>query len=223
MGPGAVGAKRTVTEQEVEGASIIVLQPLVTIANTVEPTMLAVTGPVVDCPELLTVKVATWLTVPCSTPRKSNDGTFGVRTPGVSPMPERLAVVMPPAVALTVSVAAFAPIDVGAKRTRIMQLPLPGMAAVQPLPPAGIENCALSAPPMVTLGTELGMSPSFVDLERDGGARTNRHGVEVVRGGRQPQRGICQRRPQELGRRRPPPNSVSESVASFVPGVVGTN
>ena len=60
MGPGAVGAKRTVTEQEVEGASIIVLQPLVTIANTVEPTMLAVTGPVVDCPELLTVKVAGW-------------------------------------------------------------------------------------------------------------------------------------------------------------------
>ena len=94
-----------------------------------------------------------------------------MRTPGESPVPERLAVVVPPAVALTVSVAVLGPIDVGAKRTLIVQLPLPGMAAVQPLPPAGIENCATSAPPSVTLGTELGTSPSFDDLERDGGVR----------------------------------------------------
>ena len=89
MGPGAVGAKRTVTEHDVPGASIIMLQPLVTIANTAEPTMLAVIAPVVDCPELVTVNVATGLTVPCSMPRKSNDGRFGERTPWESPVPAR--------------------------------------------------------------------------------------------------------------------------------------
>src|SRR2546430_3651405 len=46
------------------------------------------------CPELVTVKVASELTVPCSTPRKSNDGRFAERTPGEIPVPRMLAMVI---------------------------------------------------------------------------------------------------------------------------------
>src|SRR4051812_48199203 len=73
-GPGAAGSKRTVSEHELAGARLMVLQRLETMVNTAEPTMRALTGPVVVWPVLVRVKVATGLTVFCSTPLKSNEG-----------------------------------------------------------------------------------------------------------------------------------------------------
>src|SRR6266568_1543639 len=97
---------------------------LVTIVNTPEPTMVAVIGPVVDWPLLVTVKVATGLAVFCSTPWKSNDDTFSASWAGGIPVPASDAVALTLAPALRVSVAALAPMDVGAKRTDSVQLDL---------------------------------------------------------------------------------------------------
>src|SRR4051794_6160701 len=103
--------------------------------NTAEPTMRALTGPVVVCPVLVRVKVATELTVFCSTPLKSNEVRFNDRAPAVIPVPARVAMAVPPVVApaLTVTVPLLRPTLVGAKRTDSVQLPLAGIAAVQPL------------------------------------------------------------------------------------------
>src|SRR4029079_17521438 len=125
-GPGAAGSKRTVSEQEFAGASVIWLQRLETMVNTADPTMRAVTGPVVVWPVLVRLKVATGLTVFCSTPWKSNDVRFSIRTPGVIPVPARVAVDVPPAVALTVRVAFLRPGAGGEDRAGRSHAPITG-------------------------------------------------------------------------------------------------
>src|SRR5689334_13535597 len=84
-----------------------------------------------------------------------------MRLLGAMPVPASAAVRVPPGLALTLSDADLAPMVVGEKRTVIMQLAPPAMAAVQPFIPVGIENCAASAPVMVTTGAPVATPPGF--------------------------------------------------------------
>ncbi len=97
------------------------------------------------------------------------------------------------------------------------------MTAVQPLPPVGIENCAASVPPIVTVGSELATSPSFKTWNWMVWGVLTVTALKLLVPGESRSEGLDRQIPETWAVAVPPPISVSESVASFDPGMVGTN
>ena len=124
---GAVGEKLTTMVQNAAGANVTLgLQPLLLIENELKLTPLI---PVVSLwevvpPVLVTVNV-TVVGVPATTatfPKFAGGGAVILKAAGVAPVPLKLALTVPPGVAETSSVVAFAPALFGVKLTEMVQV-----------------------------------------------------------------------------------------------------
>ncbi|HZL19645.1 MAG TPA: hypothetical protein VFG23_18065 [Polyangia bacterium] len=137
VGPTLVGAKVTpIIQLALEpppAPRASPLQPSLAIVNPEAALMEVASALVAAPPVLVTVKTCGLPDVPTRT--GSNDWLLGVTVmaPGLTPLPCKVAVTVPPAEAVTTRLAVLAPAVVGAKRT-VMRQSLPtAIAAVHPL------------------------------------------------------------------------------------------
>jgi hypothetical protein len=159
FGPELAGAKVTAIVQVAAAASDRSLHPSAPFTNSVDPAMLAVSTPVGVPPVLVTVNVVGLLCVPCNTEPKAWVGGAIVSAPGATASPCRLAFAAPPSMAVTLSLAPWAPVVVGVNLTVTMQSPPAAMAPVHVL--AEMENEAAYVPSSATAGTLVGCPPVF--------------------------------------------------------------
>src|SRR5205085_1837104 len=119
------------------------------------------TAPLVTPPVLETVKIVPELVVPTPTvPKSDGVGVIGeiASAAGVAPVPESAAIAAPPGDALAVSVAVFAPVEVGPNTTAMVHEP--PAASVTPLQVSELlVNDAQSVPPRSALTAPLAAPP----------------------------------------------------------------